>query len=128
MSETATGRRPSRYPEPGSLSGAWWEDADNGYALVQAQVAVMATSRHQRFIDKAAAEALLRDHYGDDLAGIWRIGFWRSVTQTDIEMGLCGDSDRGDWNENGTGAAWVKVAYPHLVESGTNGSTSDGAS
>lgn len=99
----------SRYPRPGTLVGGRWET--DGYRWVDGQVAVLATSRHKAIIGGTEAADLLREQYGPDVT-IGRVGVWQTVTAADMENGLHGDFEPGQWSEGASGSAWVRVAYP----------------
>ena len=101
-------RTRSRYPSPGFDSTMWWDDGRPTEPVI-----VLATSRHKRKLAPAEALPLLEamwDEYGAtaDPATAETIT-WRSVTEADMDTGLIGEVNPGDWSTEGGGSAWVLI-------------------
>lgn len=105
---------PKRYPKPGSIVTAWWED--DRYRHHCTGVAVMATSRHLLGLDAGEALALLVQEHGPETT-IDRVGVWHSITKRDMEnRDMPEEADEAGWCEDASGLAWVQVAYPTIKE------------
>jgi len=96
----------SRYPKPGSVIDSWGE-------TYRGPVVVLANSRHrQRIFANHAREILNGVMQGHAIINIRR-EVWHSVTKSDVVNGFVPEeADEGGWAGDGSGSAWVEVAYP----------------
>jgi hypothetical protein len=107
-----------KYPKPGTLIDAWFED--DTYERRTGPALVVATSRHALPFSGDPVPLLDEAWKGHETPPV--VGFrkevWSSVTKRELDDGShapCEEvvgHEAGSWCGEGQGEAWVRVAYP----------------